>query len=85
MAYGVILFLSKISSCHDLSGNPLPKTFPHLWIMIYFKSSSLNLSIYLFPFISYQKQFLPYILILGDLQRSYHFCFDFCPQTNFPS
>ena len=38
-----------------------------------------------FSFISYQKQFLPYILVLGDLQRNYSFCFDFCSQTFFPS
>ena len=38
-----------------------------------------------FPIYFLSKQFLPSILALGDLQRSYPFCFDFCPQTNFPS
>ena len=84
-AFWVIFSPFQNSSCHDLSGNPLPKAFPHLCIKLFFKSSKLNLSIYLFPFTSHQKQFLPSILILGGLQGSYPFCFEFCLQTNFPS
>ena len=36
-----------------------------------------------FPFKSYSNKFLSSILAIGDLQRSYTFCFDFCPQTFF--
>ena len=32
----------------------------------------------------FSKTFLSSILILGDLQRNYHFSFEFCLQTNFP-
>ena len=55
MAYGVILPLSKIISCHDLGWNPLPKAISHLCVKIYFKSSKLNLPMIFLPFISYQK------------------------------
>ena len=74
----------KISSCHDLSGNPLPKAISPLCVKINFKSSKLNSPMILSPFISNQKPFLPSILTLGDLQRNYHFSFEFCLQTNFP-
>ena len=67
-----------------MSGNPLPKAFPHLCVKIYFKSSKLNLPMNFLPFNSYQKYFLPSTLALGDLQRSYHFYFEFGLQTNFP-
>ena len=81
---GVILPLSKTSSCHDMSGNPLPKAIPHLCVKIYFKSSKLNSPMIFLPFISYQKYFLPSTLALGDLQRNYLFSFEFCLQTIFP-
>ena len=84
MAFGVILFPFKNSSCHDMSGNPLPKAISHLCIKLYFKSSKLNLSMIFLPIISNQKYFLPSILALGDLQRNYHFSFEFCLQTIFP-
>ena len=85
MAFGVILSPFKIPSCHDMSGNPLPKAIPHPCIKVYFKSSKLNLPIIFSPFISYQKYFLPSTIALGDLQRGYHFYFEFCLQTNSPS
>ena len=84
MAFGVIFSLSKISSCHDMSRNPLPKAISHLCVKIYFKSSKLNLPMIFLPFISYQKYFLPSTLALRDLQRNYHFSFEFCLQTIFP-
>ena len=85
MAFGMILFhFQKNLSCHDLSGNPLPKAIPHLCVKIYFKSSKLNFPMIFLPFISYQKYFLPSTLALGDLQRNYHFSFEFCLQTIFP-
>ena len=84
MAFGVIFSPFKNPSCHDMSGNPLPKAIPHLCVKLYFKSSKLNLPIIFSPFISYQKYFLPSILALGDLQRNYLFSFEFCLQTIFP-
>ena len=84
MAFVVIFSPFKNPSCHDMSGNPLPKAIPHLCIKVYFKSSKLNSPMFLFPFIPYQNYFLPSILILGGLQRNYHFYFEFGLQTNFP-
>ena len=83
MAFGVIFSPFQNPSCHDLSGNPLPKAIPHLCVKIYFKSSKLNFPMIFLPFISYQKYFLPSTLALGDLQRNYLFSFEFCLQTIF--
>ena len=55
MAFGVIFSPFKNPSCHDPSGNPLPKAIPRLCVKLYFKSSKLNLPIISLPFISYQK------------------------------
>ena len=85
LAYGIwsdIFPLSKIPSCHDMSGNPLPKAISHLCVKIYFKSSKLNSPMFLFPFISYQKYFLSFILNLSDLQRNHQIPFEFWFQTN---
>ena len=84
MAFGVIFSPFKNSPCHDMSGNHLTKAIPHPCVKLYFKPSKLNLPIISLPFISYQKQFLPSTLALGDLQRSYLFSFEFCLQTIFP-
>ena len=84
MAFGVIFSPLKNSSCHDMSGNPLPKAISHLCVKIYFKSSKLNLPMNFLAINSYQKYFLPSTLALGDLQRSYHFYFELGHQTNFP-
>ena len=60
MAFGVILFPFRNSSCHDMSGISLPKAIPHLCVKIYFKSSKLNLPmIFFFHLFLIKNNFFP--------------------------
>ena len=85
MAFGMILspFSKSLLPWHEWKSPPksLSPSLDHDMLQIQ-RVEPLHIFI---PFYFLSKLFLPSILALGDLQRSYPFCFEFCLQTNFPS